>query len=154
MAKGFIKRSTLEAIADAIRSKTRSTAAIFPADMAAMIEEIKTGDAGIMHGTFKGGIHTNVSLGVTLPNADNYLFACTITDAYDNAGYGKHIVAIVIANVQGVKTSYAIQPYSGSVLHGYVYGADLETNDTGLTVLSCEEFSNLSDTYEWWYFHD
>lgn len=75
MAKGLIKRSTLTAIADAIRAKTGSADTILPADMAAMIEGIIAG--GAIAGTFivassaAGAAH---SLGRSLPEYADYCF--------------------------------------------------------------------------------
>lgn len=73
---GFILPETMHSLAEAIRAKTETTDKILPADMAAMIEGLKSGGE-VLTGTFYTSATGNelvISLGVSLPDCDNYVF--------------------------------------------------------------------------------
>jgi hypothetical protein len=73
---GFILPETMHSLAEAIRAKAETTDKILPADMAAMIEGLKSGGE-VLTGTFDASTTSNelvISLGVSLPDCDNYVF--------------------------------------------------------------------------------
>ena len=85
MAKGLIEQSTLTAIGDAIRSKSKTSVRIRPANMAALIEGIGGGE--ILTGTVTvASARSDISLGVNLPTYSNYcLILCNLKQ---NSYYG------------------------------------------------------------------
>ena len=74
MAKMLINDSTLTAIADAIRAKGGTSAAMIPGEMAALIAAIETSNAKASTGTFtpSGSQVYTVSLGQALDLSGNY----------------------------------------------------------------------------------
>lgn len=78
---GFILPETMHSLADAIRAKTETSAKMLPAEMAAMIEGLG-GSFETVTGSFTltNGLGGPVSLGTTLPEADNYFFLVAVSD--------------------------------------------------------------------------
>ena len=72
--KGLISKSTLTAIADAIRAKTETSGTMLPSEMAAKIAGITTGDVRI--GRFKNTTakSTTFNIGKNVPQGDFALY--------------------------------------------------------------------------------
>lgn len=87
MAKGFIEHSTLAAIADAIRAKTKNTDSMLPSDMAAMIEGVSTAHSGAFTTASGGGGSVN-SLGRSLPIYNSYDFIMIGQNSAANMEFG------------------------------------------------------------------
>lgn len=86
--KGLISKSTLTAIADAIRAKGSASAAMLPGEMADLISAIETSNAKALTGTFtpSGSSVYSVSLGKTLDLSGNYCLIIIRTDNSAQSG--------------------------------------------------------------------
>lgn len=126
MAKGLIERSTLTAIADAIRAKTGSSGQMLPSEMAGLIEGISGGTVlkGWVQPTTSQG--ATLSLGVELPEADN--FALVIYAATGNDYVGKCYNTVILLHHGGQFLYNMYGAYLGSSAANF-YGTALYESD-------------------------
>lgn len=113
MAKGLINDSTLTAIADAIREKAKIADTMLPSEMAALIEGISGGTAlkGWVQPTTNQG--ATLSLGVELPEADNFALIIYANSANDYVAKCYNAVLLLHHNGEFVLNMYG--SYSDSV---------------------------------------
>ena len=122
MAKGLITQATLTGIADAIREKTGTSAAMRPGEMAALIQSI-SGGAKVAWGSFTPRLSTTTSVDIT-----------------HNLGVVPNLIAIFIKDNLQTKNRVAVLsliPGATNINEGYfssstnwIIGIDIENNET------------------------
>lgn len=146
---GFILPETMHSLAEVIRAKTETTDKILPADMAALVEGLG-GGCTILSGTFTPSSKSkSATLGTTLPDSDNYLFACVCagTLSYESSA-PRPITACATANVEGTASGFLrLAPTSSGGYDAYV--------SSGVTVsgnkVSHGTYGFAAKEYRWWY---
>ena len=158
MADYLIHDSTLEDIADAIRSKTGSSALINPEDMPTEIASIETGGGG---GGSLPSIISKIDGGSFTPSSD------TVTGNYiisHNLGEAPKGVAIWATNMDRVVYSVRVADYYLAVLDNYVLeqvntnagrrevsgavaSGDMGANSIKMTV--SQNYYKANTTYNW-----
>lgn len=124
MAKGLITQATLTGIADAIREKAGTSAAMRPDEMAALIQSISCGGK-VAWGSFKPKLSTATSVDIT-----------------HNLGVVPNLIAIFISKVLITKNRLVVlnvMPGSRyinqgcfSSTDGHIVGSSYENNETNI----------------------
>lgn len=127
MAKGLITEATLTVIADAIREKAGTSAAMRPGEMATLIQSI-SGGAKVAWGSFMPRLSTTTSVDIT-----------------HNLGVVPNLIAIFIKNNLQTKNRMAVlslipgatyinEGYFSSSFN-YIVGTTIENNETNIALV-------------------
>ena len=126
--KGLIEKSTLTAIADAIRAKLESSAEMLPSEMAAAIEAISTG-AKIKKGSFTASSVTSKAITHGLGEKPNYAVIYNTSSSFSTA-------EVLVAYMSGSsKGGLATRNSTNTVNHAFT-GTPNVTVDTSKITFS------------------
>lgn len=135
--RALVSMTTLSDIADAIRAKTETTDCILPADMAALISSINSGEIMMGFNIMGTGTMSSYSLGVSLPQYDRY---CLVIMPMCSSNYGG-----IIMIIDNIECNYCITPngsYSGRWIIDFENG----------TITNQHFVPSQGETFMWAYF--
>ena len=159
MGKGLVERSTLTAIADAIREKTGSTAKMLPADMAGMIAAMSDG-FNLMEGTvtLDGYVITEMPLGVVLPASDNYALIVAHNSAATFSKTSTYFVlGGAVLHAANNETAYfvSVSDFGTAVVPSAQAQCTLQAGNSEaiLKINNQSSFEWHAGRYKWWYLY-
>lgn len=153
---GFVEYSTLAAIADAIRAKTKSTDTMLPSEMPGHIDTITRGGV-IRTGTIQAS-GNSFTLGVDLPERENYVFMMLLSSVASSYKTSTHIVGACIYRNGDDIASYIDEFSSNEGGTKQYKSSNYQTqpsinHESGVVTLGIGEDVkiNINNTYEWIY---